>query len=161
MLYSQAYYPPKNIMSNKWPDWSGTTKGRENVTSQRWQYSGITMAPSASLPADGTSYFPAPKTSGPMLHMSASLVSRERQKFLKQEIWALSSYVAFLFTPPIYHSRASSSSSSSSSSWGPSAYCSECTATLGLLRSPNISFSTPTIALHLVWRGKGPLLRLS
>jgi len=41
-----------------------------------------------------------------MLHMSASLVSREHQKFLKQEIWAVSSNVAVLFTSPIYHSRA-------------------------------------------------------
>ena len=35
-----------------------------------------------------------------------------------------------------------------------------CTAALGLLCSPNISFSTASITLCLVWRGKGPLLRL-
>jgi len=35
-----------------------------------------------------------------------------------------------------------------------------CTAAVGILCSPNISFSTAAIALRHVWRGKGPLLRL-
>ena len=43
---------------------------------------------------------------------------------------------------------------------GPVSLCTECTTALGLLCSPNISFSTASIALCLVWRGKGPLLRL-
>ena len=42
---------------------------------------------------------------------------------------------------------------------GPVTLCTRRTAALGLLCSPNISFSTASIALCLVWRGKGPLLR--
>ena len=42
---------------------------------------------------------------------------------------------------------------------GPVILCTECTAALRLLCSPNISFSTDSITLRLVWRGKGLLLR--
>ena len=43
---------------------------------------------------------------------------------------------------------------------GPFSLCTECTTALGLLCSPNIPFNTASVALRLVWRGKGPLLRL-
>ena len=43
---------------------------------------------------------------------------------------------------------------------GPVNLCAECTAALSLLCSPNMSFSTASITLRLVRRGKGPLQRL-
>jgi len=52
------------------------------------------------------------------------------------------------------------SSSSSSSSLGPVSLCPRCTSALGLLYSPKHSFSTDSITLCLLQRGKGPLLKL-
>ena len=49
---------------------------------------------------------------------------------------------------------------SSSPSLGPVSLCPRCTSALGLLYSPKLSFSMDSITLCLLYRGKGPLLRL-
>jgi len=80
-------------------------------------------------------------------------------------ICSIVSHPPFFFFFFFFFSSSSSSFFPSSSYFSASFFffiepVSLCTAALGLLCSPNISFSTASIALRHVWRGKGPLLRL-